>query len=329
MALSKSYGLDGMSALFLQKFWACVCPAVVKMVTSLFKHGVLPSDVNKTLITLIPKVSQSESLKDLRPIRHSLADPDEPRDPDSSLEVDRIQKVEAFKEQEDVNRTYSSVLEPTIVVKGFEAVVRYLQKAFIDHGVLPLYETTILEIDDKNGSVKFTNMSEVTGAKGAIRFHKCLLSLPINKASGTWLVQILEIEDKNGSAKFTNMGQDIVSNQVLQYTVRPDVWSEVTGAKGAIRFHKCLLSLPINKASGTWLVQILEIEDKNGSAKFTNMGQDIVSNQVLQYTVRPDVWFGAVPSRDFDIVMDNKLVRKAPRNAEKHSMTLERQLSYK
>ncbi|PWA75445.1 rmlC-like jelly roll fold protein [Artemisia annua] len=65
-------------------------------------------------------------------------------------------------------------------------------------------------------------------------------------------------------------------------------------------------------------ITILEIDDKNGSVKFTNMGQDIVSNQVLQYTVRPDVWFGAFPSRDFDIVMDNKLVRKAPRNAEKH-----------
>ncbi|GJS00122.1 photosystem I chlorophyll a/b-binding protein 6, chloroplastic [Tanacetum coccineum] len=62
---------------------------------------------------------------------------------------------------------------------------------------------------------------------------------------------------------------------------------------------------------------ILEIDDKNGSVKFTNMGQDILSNQVLQYTVRPDVWFGAFPSRDFDVVMENKLVKKAPRDARK------------
>ena len=73
----------------------------------------------------------------------------------------------------------------------------------------------------------------------------------------------------------------------------------------------------------------LEIDDINGSVKFTNMGQDIVSNQVLLYTVRPDVWFGAVPSRDFDIVMDNKLVRKAPRNAEKHSMTQNKKINEK
>ncbi|GJT95980.1 photosystem I chlorophyll a/b-binding protein 6, chloroplastic [Tanacetum coccineum] len=65
-------------------------------------------------------------------------------------------------------------------------------------------------------------------------------------------------------------------------------------------------------------ITILEIDDKNGSVKFTNMGQDILSNQVLQYTVRPDVWFGAFPSRDFDVVMENKLVKKAPRDAEKH-----------
>lgn len=68
MAPNKAPGPDGMPALFFQKFWVFVGPTVVKMVTDFFETGVLPPNINKTLITLIPKVSQPESLKDLRPI---------------------------------------------------------------------------------------------------------------------------------------------------------------------------------------------------------------------------------------------------------------------
>ncbi|KAL8208466.1 hypothetical protein R6Q57_007878 [Mikania cordata] len=48
------------------------------------------------------------------------------------------------------------------------------------------------------------------------------------------------------------------------------------------------------------------------------MGQDIKENQLLQYTVPPDVWFGAFPTRDYDILADNRVAKNAPRDAEKH-----------
>nr|XP_043622324.1 uncharacterized protein LOC122593927 [Erigeron canadensis] len=67
-------------------------------------------------------------------------------------------------------------------------------------------------------------------------------------------------------------------------------------------------------------ITIVEIDDKNGSVKFTYMGHDIIGeNQKVQYTVPPDVWFGAFPSRDYDIsIMEYRVVKKAPRNGEKH-----------
>ncbi|XP_076927371.1 uncharacterized protein LOC143590907 [Bidens hawaiensis] len=66
------------------------------------------------------------------------------------------------------------------------------------------------------------------------------------------------------------------------------------------------------------LQHMLEINDKDGSVKFTYMGQDILEGQRVQYTVPPDVWFGAFPTRDYDILADNRVVKKAPRDAEKH-----------
>ncbi|KAD5317427.1 hypothetical protein E3N88_17373 [Mikania micrantha] len=64
--------------------------------------------------------------------------------------------------------------------------------------------------------------------------------------------------------------------------------------------------------------KVLEINDKDGSVKFTCMGQDIIENQLLQYTVPPEVWFGAFPTRDYDILADNRVAKNAPRDAEKH-----------
>ncbi|KAI3787098.1 hypothetical protein L1987_41306 [Smallanthus sonchifolius] len=65
-------------------------------------------------------------------------------------------------------------------------------------------------------------------------------------------------------------------------------------------------------------ITILEINDIYGSVKFTCMGQDILKSQRLQYTVPPDVWFGAFPTRDYDILVDNRVVKKAPRDTGKH-----------
>ncbi|KAI3514470.1 hypothetical protein L1887_12898 [Cichorium endivia] len=64
---------------------------------------------------------------------------------------------------------------------------------------------------------------------------------------------------------------------------------------------------------------ILEMYEKNGSVKLTTIGQDIGENQRLQYTVPPDVWFGAFPTKDYNVSMrDYSVVKNAPRDAEKH-----------
>lgn len=62
----------------------------------------------------------------------------------------------------------------------------------------------------------------------------------------------------------------------------------------------------------------MEIDDKDGSVKLTCIGQDIEENQLLQYTVPPNVWFGAFPTKDYEITADNVVVKKAPRDAEEH-----------
>ncbi|PWA56180.1 hypothetical protein CTI12_AA420120 [Artemisia annua] len=61
---SKAPGPDGMTALFYQKFWNIVGPTIVNVVRS----GIMPPNINKTLITFIPKIPSPDSLKDLRPI---------------------------------------------------------------------------------------------------------------------------------------------------------------------------------------------------------------------------------------------------------------------
>ncbi|CAH1432071.1 unnamed protein product [Lactuca virosa] len=65
---------------------------------------------------------------------------------------------------------------------------------------------------------------------------------------------------------------------------------------------------------------ILEIDEKDGSLKLTCIGQDIGENQLLQYTVPPNVWFGAFPTKDYEISSstDNVVVKNPPRDAEEH-----------
>ena len=64
----KAPGSDGMTTLFYKKFWETVDEYITKEVLQFLNGGILPHDWNKTVIVLIPKVLNPESLKDLRPI---------------------------------------------------------------------------------------------------------------------------------------------------------------------------------------------------------------------------------------------------------------------
>ena len=67
--------------------------------------------------------------------------------------------------------------------------------------------------------------------------------------------------------------------------------------------------------------QILEMYEKNGSAKLTTIRQYIGGNQRLQLTVAPDVWYSAFPTRDYNVSMVDwdyfSVVKNALRDADK------------
>lgn len=66
--------------------------------------------------------------------------------------------------------------------------------------------------------------------------------------------------------------------------------------------------------------KVLELNENDGSVKLTCLGPDpLAENQVLQYTVPPNVWFGAFPAKDYDISSDIiKVVKRDSRDAEEH-----------
>ena len=53
--LTKSPGLDGMSALFFQKYWSIVGTNVSNLVKNVLNHGMFISEINRTNIALVPK----------------------------------------------------------------------------------------------------------------------------------------------------------------------------------------------------------------------------------------------------------------------------------
>ncbi|PSS02040.1 Ubiquitin-conjugating enzyme suppressor like [Actinidia chinensis var. chinensis] len=64
---------------------------------------------------------------------------------------------------------------------------------------------------------------------------------------------------------------------------------------------------------------VLEMNDQDGSIKLTCLGPNpIDSDQHLQYTVPPNVWFGAYPTQDINVSSENGAVKTAPRDAENH-----------
>ena len=65
---SKTPGPASMSALFFQKYWDIVGSNVTKVVMNFLQTGIMPSKLNHTWVTLIPKVKAPVSMKDLHPI---------------------------------------------------------------------------------------------------------------------------------------------------------------------------------------------------------------------------------------------------------------------
>ena len=52
----KAPGLDGLPPLFFQKFWSTIREDVSQAVTNCLNTGSIPATINRTFITLIPKV---------------------------------------------------------------------------------------------------------------------------------------------------------------------------------------------------------------------------------------------------------------------------------
>ncbi|CAL1409072.1 unnamed protein product [Linum trigynum] len=68
MGKRKAPGADGMSVLFYRLYWHIIGDDVVGTVLNILDLGIMPEQLNHTLIALIPKVKNPESPKEFRPI---------------------------------------------------------------------------------------------------------------------------------------------------------------------------------------------------------------------------------------------------------------------
>lgn len=64
----KAPGPIGMIATFYQKYWGVVGKSVVASVLSFFECGHMLKELNKTLLVLIPKVKNPQTVNDFCPI---------------------------------------------------------------------------------------------------------------------------------------------------------------------------------------------------------------------------------------------------------------------
>jgi len=68
MGSNKAPGPDGLTGLFYHKHWDIVKDDLFLLVQNFLISGVLPTGLNNTIITLIPKIPQPEKLEQYRPI---------------------------------------------------------------------------------------------------------------------------------------------------------------------------------------------------------------------------------------------------------------------
>ena len=68
MGPTRASGLDGMNALFYQKFWHVVSDAVVNAILDFLNDEIMLLALNHTNIVLIPKIKNPEKMSDFRPI---------------------------------------------------------------------------------------------------------------------------------------------------------------------------------------------------------------------------------------------------------------------
>ncbi|XP_057986580.1 uncharacterized protein LOC131171138 [Hevea brasiliensis] len=65
---SKAPGEDGLTGLFFQKQWNIIGTDICAAILEFFQNGKMIRSINHTVITLVPKVKQVQTMKDLHPI---------------------------------------------------------------------------------------------------------------------------------------------------------------------------------------------------------------------------------------------------------------------
>ena len=65
---NKAPGPDGMSAVFFQKHWSIVGNNITNMIPNVLNHNIPIQELNKTNISLIPKINNPKRMTDFRPI---------------------------------------------------------------------------------------------------------------------------------------------------------------------------------------------------------------------------------------------------------------------
>lgn len=68
MGIHKSLGPDGYMTHCFQRFWGEVKDHSLSLVLSIFRTGVIPAHLNESIICLLPKCTNLESLNQFRPI---------------------------------------------------------------------------------------------------------------------------------------------------------------------------------------------------------------------------------------------------------------------